>query len=103
MLTVSLGRTLSHCATGQLECLLVHGTWRMVCRAQGHCQGDLAGLDSSPWWNCIVCAFEEPDGLIEHPGLLDIIDLEPSNSYYFMHISFNKFIPLDQPHSIRPQ
>jgi hypothetical protein len=42
----------------------------MVCGAQGYCQGDMAGLDSGPWWNCTLCSLEEPDSLIDNHSML---------------------------------
>lgn len=70
MLIVLLLRTLPYCATSQFKRLSVHGAWGMVCGAQGYCQGDMAGLDSGPWWNCTVCSLEEPDSLIDKHSML---------------------------------
>lgn len=52
-----LCRTFLDCAACKLECVLIYCSWGVVCRAQGHCKGDMVGHGAGTWRDCIMCAF----------------------------------------------
>jgi hypothetical protein len=76
-------RAFPHRPSCELECIPIYCAWRVVCGAQGDCEGDMVGHGLGAWRYCIVCSFKEPGFLIPVHFVLGLLSFDNCLSIYF--------------------
>jgi hypothetical protein len=69
-------RAFPHRPSCELECIPIYCARRVVCGAQGDCEGDMVGHGLGAWRYCIVCSFKEPGFLIPVHFVLGLLSFD---------------------------